>query len=252
MAKGSLIKIITDDDAFYYPGIQECKKFMLAHPETDVISGNVAGLFLENPSKAEIFQECEENYHNWMNNHESVWFSGLPLMIRKKSLSVSGLFFSGMKWVDTEFSLRITNLNINIAWNTGLIAIRIDNPQSNFRNFGNTEQYQQDYERMYFFYNFQYKEQYKRNILQLSNIKTRVMIIEIFKRPFRFIKTILLSVKDFYKKSDKASANELTNSRGNIMEINVDQNFNIQNAFTACESILKDYNFQHETKVLSK
>jgi hypothetical protein len=78
------------------------------------------------------------------------------------------------------------------------------------------------------------------------------MIIEIFKRPFRFIKTILLSVKDFYKKSDKASANELTNSRGNIMEINVDQNFNIQNAFTACESILKDYNFQHETKVLSK
>jgi glycosyltransferase involved in cell wall biosynthesis len=252
MAKGELIKLITDDDVFYYPAIQECKKFMIEHPEMDVMSGNVAGVFLENLSKIEMFKDCENNYHNWMNNCESVWFSGLPLMLRKKSLSVTGLFFSGMKWVDTEFSLRITHLNINIAWNTGLIAIRIDNPQSNFRNFGNSEQYQQDYERMYFFYNFRYREQYRKNILQLNNIKTRVMIVEIFKRPLRLIKTMLLNIKDFHWKSNKVSPNELINSQENIMEINVNQNFNIENAFSACENILKEYNFQHEAKVLSK
>jgi hypothetical protein len=78
------------------------------------------------------------------------------------------------------------------------------------------------------------------------------MIVEIFKRPLRLIKTMLLNIKDFHWKSNKVSPNELINSQENIMEINVNQNFNIENAFSACENILKEYNFQHEAKVLSK
>src|SRR5215813_13826275 len=44
LARGELIKLISDDDAFYWPGIQACKAFMLAHPEVDLLAANGAAL----------------------------------------------------------------------------------------------------------------------------------------------------------------------------------------------------------------
>ncbi|MEN9524552.1 MAG: hypothetical protein RL536_621, partial [Candidatus Parcubacteria bacterium] len=36
-ARGTLIKIINDDDSYYFPTIAACKEFMLEHPEIDVL-----------------------------------------------------------------------------------------------------------------------------------------------------------------------------------------------------------------------
>ena len=40
MAKGKLIKLLTDDDIFYYPSIRLCKEFMLQHAGIQVINTN--------------------------------------------------------------------------------------------------------------------------------------------------------------------------------------------------------------------
>src|SRR3990167_8862320 len=37
VAKGTLIKIINDDDAYYFPAIEACKEFMLAHSQIDIL-----------------------------------------------------------------------------------------------------------------------------------------------------------------------------------------------------------------------
>ena len=110
MARGKLIKDITDDDAFYYPGIQECKKFMLEHEEIDVISGNSANLILEQievnsddiENHFKILDDSEYNYRQWLANGGTTWFIGLPLMIRKKSLALTGLYNTGAIQVDLE------------------------------------------------------------------------------------------------------------------------------------------------------
>src|SRR5664280_1562241 len=44
LAKGELIKIISDDDAYNYGVIKKCKDFMLKHPEVDVLAGNTGSL----------------------------------------------------------------------------------------------------------------------------------------------------------------------------------------------------------------
>jgi hypothetical protein len=59
---------------------------------------------------------------------------GLPLIIRRSSLALTGLFNTNVVQVDTEFTYRITSLKgISIAWSTAMLSVRLENPQSNFR-----------------------------------------------------------------------------------------------------------------------
>lgn len=132
MARGELIKVITDDDAFYYPGIQACKGFMLAHPEVDILGTDGAGTnwTKSNPfvSKSHLYDEW---YEEWKRSATPFNFSGLGIMIRRSSLPILGLFNTGFVWVDYEFSLRTTSGPANLAWYTGYIWVRITNPDSN-------------------------------------------------------------------------------------------------------------------------
>ncbi|RTQ50619.1 glycosyltransferase [Hymenobacter gummosus] len=133
MARGELIKLITDDDAFSYPAIREAKEFMLAHPEIDVMSGNTGLIDVDKPGTATLYDDVADNFQRWLSSKAVIWMIGLPLLIRRKSLALTGLFHTGVVQVDTEFTYRITSLNANLAWSTAMLSVRIENPQSNFR-----------------------------------------------------------------------------------------------------------------------
>ena len=131
MARGELIKVLTDDDVFYYPGIQECREFMLSHLEVDMLGTNGAGYqgHEKNPIQLMTY---DENFEKYKSEALPFPFCGLGLMMRKSSLSKLGLFHTGFVRVDYEYALRATSLKkANIAWYTGFCWIRVANPQSN-------------------------------------------------------------------------------------------------------------------------
>lgn len=129
-SRGELIKIISDDDVFYYPRIKECRNFMLNHPEIDVLAteGGGTNLHLATPIG---FTKYYKNFENWKKHKQPFSFCGLGLMLRKKSLPLIGLFNTNVVSVDAEYSLRLTSNNINFAWYTGYCWARIYNLGSN-------------------------------------------------------------------------------------------------------------------------
>lgn len=132
-ARGELLKLVTDDDAFCYPAIREARLFMLAHPEIDVLTGNTGLMHLEALGTAQLYADVAANFRRWMANRDVVWLIGLPLLIRRSSLALTGLFHTGVVQVDTEFTYRITSLNVNLAWSTAMLSVRLENPHSNLR-----------------------------------------------------------------------------------------------------------------------
>lgn len=229
MARGKLLKDITDDDAFYYPAIQECKKFMLEYEEVDVMSGNSAEVNLEELEDLNGFKlltDSERNYKKWLETGRAVSFIGLPLMIRKKSLALTGFYSTGMIQVDTDYSLRITNLNVNIAWNTAVIAVRIANPKSNFRSlFSGKIRYLEERNRCLFFYDEQYRKTYYKEMLRSYLRPIKASVIQIFSR---------------VKKENKSTFTDKVNGAM------------ITNAFNICDRFMEEYNSKNMSKILVK
>ena len=130
MANGKLIKIITDDDAFYLPGIRYCKQYMLSYPHIDLIATDGAGIEW---SQSDIFCKSaySANYQEWVKTSKPFSFCGLGIMLRKQSIPLLGLFHTGVIRVDAEYSLRVTSGKAQIAWFTGCTWVRITNVQSN-------------------------------------------------------------------------------------------------------------------------
>ena len=134
LAHGKLIKLITDDDYFNFPAIQDCKKIMLENENIDVMIGNVCSLEIEDFNTIYKEDEVENNYKNYLLNGEPFLFTGLSLMIRQKSISLTGLLSPNIVCVDTEFALRITEIGVKIAWSNAVISIRIGNAKSKLNN----------------------------------------------------------------------------------------------------------------------
>lgn len=126
-ARGEIIKFITDDDAFNYQIIHECKKFMLSHPKIDAIAGNTAGFNLKKIDVDYRFEKCFQEY--LLNEEKKFWFPGLGLMVRRDSLSLLGLFSTSTFLPDVEYSLRIMQ-KANLAWCSSLMSIQILNANS--------------------------------------------------------------------------------------------------------------------------
>ncbi|MBE9199405.1 MULTISPECIES: glycosyltransferase [unclassified Nodularia (in: cyanobacteria)] len=234
MAKGELIKIITDDDVFYYPAIQECKKFMLEHPEVDVISGNMSSMGIENPHSITILKWYEDEYRKWLQTKVSFAYGGLSLMIRKSSLPLTGLFFTGVIGIDIEFTLRITHLNVCIAWYTALMVIRIDNPQSNLRKIdklsNRRRKQEEDHRRYYLFYNPEYS--YETTLRERPLLE---ILQEIMKRPLRI-------VRDFLKYISNRKQDSLVKNNTILIENKNLGGSNLSDIFKACETTLYEYN----------
>ena len=132
MARGELIKIITDDDAFYYPGIQACKQFMLANPNIDILGtqGALGGEWL---TPYEITGYLK-SYQEWKKYGRCFEFGGLGLMLRRQSLPLLGLFNVNYYSVDHEYTCRATAGKANVAWFTQICWVHVSNPSSNSRN----------------------------------------------------------------------------------------------------------------------
>lgn len=225
MARGELIKIITDDDVFSYPAIRDCKKYMLEHKDVDVIIGNTFHTSFENYDKIECQKSVEDNYFRWLNNGDCFPFTGLSLMFRKQSLAFIGLFSCGTSYPDTEFSLRITSTGANIAWNSSGIVIRVDNPGSNMRNFG-TENNQSEVDRFYYFYDKKYRMK-KNNLLSF--------VLSYSKKA---IKKTIHSIKKVQE------IPVLTD----MQAVNTDA---VDDLFIKCDDFLAQFNADHKTSRIS-
>lgn len=128
-AQGQLITLVTDDDAFDYPTIQKCKKFMLDNCEIDLLGTNGAKKNQSYNSKI-IMMDYTNDYNTWKNTHRPFMFCGLGIMMRRSSLPILGFWGIGFARADAEYSLRITNGKVNIAWYSGPSFVNISNPQS--------------------------------------------------------------------------------------------------------------------------
>jgi len=135
--KGTLFKYLTDDDTFDFNVIDECKKFMLEHPDIDLI--NTEGGSLNNPSRMinetdplQVVRALnyEERYREWLANHTPFLFCDLGVIVRRSSIPATGLWDPSFPGPDIEFSLRTSAGKVNIAWYTGYSYVNISNPQS--------------------------------------------------------------------------------------------------------------------------
>jgi glycosyltransferase involved in cell wall biosynthesis len=166
LAKGDLIKIITDDDFFNYPAIQECKILMLKNKDIDVMIGNIYDTPIDNFEKIQLESMVENNFKNYVETGQVFPFTGLSLMIRKSSMALTGFFYSNIVCVDTEFALRITEIGVNIAWTDAAVAVRIGNPQSKLGNM-NEKKYTVDLDRFQYFYNHEYRKRINNLLLTI-------------------------------------------------------------------------------------
>lgn len=135
-ARGTLVKIITDDDIFHYPSIDSCKQFMLKYSEIDILSSEggsfnkTAGSLAIEPKHLVRALDYEEDYRQWQNDRTPFSFCGLGIMFRRTSLPVLGLWDLSFRAADAEFSFRVTAGKAKVAWYTGYTFINVSNPQS--------------------------------------------------------------------------------------------------------------------------
>jgi len=131
LARGELIKVISDDDVFNYSAIQRCREFMLEHTEVSILATDGAGISTEHKQG--------DAFTKWPSTHEfkklcdgkkTIEFCGLGLMFRRSRLALTGLLHTGIAWIDGEFTYRITSAPITIGWFTGYAWVRISNPHS--------------------------------------------------------------------------------------------------------------------------
>ncbi|ALW87102.1 hypothetical protein AUC43_19700 [Hymenobacter sedentarius] len=132
MAKGEVLKMITDDDAFNYPIIRAAADFMHEHPDVDVVMGYNATIQDHDLTFARVKEDPAIDFMRWYELKEPFWMIGLPLLVRRSSLPIVGLYYTGVVFVDLEYTYRISTVKANIAWCTGLLSMHVDNPNGNF------------------------------------------------------------------------------------------------------------------------
>lgn len=244
-AKGELLKLVTDDDAFCYSAIREAKAFMLANPEVDVLTGNTGLIHLEELGTATLYDDVADNYRRWLANKEVVWMIGLPLLIRRSSLALTGLFNTGVVQIDTEFTYRITSLNVNLAWSTAILSIRLENPQSNFRvmNQGKAANASsQESDRMKFYYDKRIGNGFR------DFVRYKSGWIEQLKKPLRPAKRVLF---DLIKRPQYKGNTAM--STGYVPGLTpVDEAAGLVVAFDVADQLMADYNAAHSTQFLFK
>lgn len=130
LARGTLIKIVTDDDTFHYTSIERCKEFMLAHPEVDILStdGVKRRKSTKYPFSSMLYQS---RFEARLKRNTPFASCGLGLMFRKASLPIIGLLDTNFARVDAEYTLRVTAGKAKMAWFTREAYAHIRNSGSN-------------------------------------------------------------------------------------------------------------------------
>jgi glycosyltransferase involved in cell wall biosynthesis len=159
MARGELIKPITDDDAYYYPGIQKCKKFMLEHKDIDILFSNT-GLSASDMLNRNLVHDATyvDQYNQWLSTRKVFIFNGLGIMARRSSTPLLGLLATDFTLADNEMSLRFCKI-ANMALYTGYLAVNIHNKDSKPRP---KEKVAEEFRRLEAFYDWELPEREKR------------------------------------------------------------------------------------------
>lgn len=133
MAKGKLIKILTDDDDHFFSNIKACREFMLKNETIDFLASEGASVQWkrEEPFGRSAYAK---DYEQWKKSHKPFSFCGLGWMWRATSLPLLGLMDTSTIRMDGEYSLRVTASKAKIAWYTGTSWARIVNRGSNTVN----------------------------------------------------------------------------------------------------------------------
>lgn len=129
MARGELLKLITDDDCWHYENIRTCKQFMLEHPEYDILATDGVSVSWTRPDHFRASNQYRQ-YEQYRQESKPFDFCGLGMIIRRSSLPLIGLFHTSFTRMDAEYSLRVTSGKALLAWYTGPTWARILNPQS--------------------------------------------------------------------------------------------------------------------------
>jgi glycosyltransferase involved in cell wall biosynthesis len=132
IAKGEIIKLITDDDFFFYSSIKHCKSFLIANKDVEFLCGSVYDVKYLKPESLRSLRSALDDFQIYKDFNKPFAFCGLSLMFRKSALSKYGLFSTLTFAPDTDFTLRITRLNANLVYYNNPICIRIENELSIF------------------------------------------------------------------------------------------------------------------------
>jgi glycosyltransferase involved in cell wall biosynthesis len=132
-ARGTLIKIITDDDVFDYTIIRNCKEWMLKNPATSIVATSGGSVYYKDKEVKVNLHSLNDFKPNSLN--KDVWFSGLSIMFRRDALPLIGLLNASFKIVDFEYIHRIKRLRIPIAFYNSYSFLNIINPSSNSLKF---------------------------------------------------------------------------------------------------------------------
>jgi hypothetical protein len=150
-ARGQIIKIISDDDAYNYEAIRECKNFMLAHPQVHLVGADGYGVnnLLQ---KNEFYRRFAVNdFKQWKATKKPFIFCGLSILMRKDAIPLLGLWNPNYLIIDFEFTLRVTASKASIGWYTGMMYVNILNQQSNSgRHWKRMEREKEKLEKLYF------------------------------------------------------------------------------------------------------
>jgi len=128
MANGTLLKKIMDDDVYDYDTIRKCRDYMVQHPQIDVCISNCLVSDLSRPDKIDFATRLPW-YKKWQAGQASAFtFSDVSMLMRRSSLSYIGLYDTQFKMIDWEYSLRMTHLQVKIAYYTGCMALAVHTP----------------------------------------------------------------------------------------------------------------------------
>lgn len=127
-ARGDIIKIINDDDAYYYPVINACKEYMLENTDIDFM-GMEGGSFKNQTAGKQTLLQVKgyvENFNKWKTSHTPFEFAVLGLMFRRTSLPLLGFWDLSFKNADAEYTFRATASKATMAWclNPAFVFIR--------------------------------------------------------------------------------------------------------------------------------
>lgn len=135
MAKGELLKIITDDDIFDFNVIDFCKNHLLKHTDIDICGSDgisCSSLNITNNYSPTIYRD---GFLEWKTSKKPFLFCGLSYMIRKSSISKLGLLSTQYKIIDIEYSIRVSALNTNIVFCNAYSFANIVGSDSNSSKF---------------------------------------------------------------------------------------------------------------------
>lgn len=165
-ARGEIIKIISDDDAYNFEGIKKCKEFMLAHPDIQLVGADGYGVnnLLQHNQFSQRF--AINGFKEWKKTGTPFIFCGLSIIFRKDALPLIGFWNPNFLIIDFEFTLRVTASKAKLGWYTGLLYVNIVNQQSNSgRHWRRMEIEREKLEQLYFgkkpFVSFQTKDRIK-------------------------------------------------------------------------------------------